>query len=121
MWWASSHSGGCTLVALVAVTTQAYGQESASKRSDNDTQARARRAVQHMKRLELRQNEREKDRIELIETPLLTYGDSARSNENGTLWAFGKHGRPLTFVELFLGNNKKEGWVHCLTLASDDL
>jgi hypothetical protein len=117
----SRASGRCGLVMLLIITAQTHGQESASKRPDGGSQDRIRPAVQHMKKLELRQNEREKGSIDLIETPLLTYGDSARSNENGTLWAFGKSGRPLAFVELFLGNNKGEGWVHCLTLASDNL
>src|SRR5262249_13560242 len=62
-----------------------------------------------------------KDIIRLIDRPLLTYGDSARSNENGTLWAFGASGRPVAFLELYQGTGRNRNWIHAVTLTSHDL
>lgn len=36
----------------------------------------------------------------LVEQPLLAFGDAARGNSLGSLWAFGAHGRPAAFLEL---------------------
>jgi hypothetical protein len=59
--------------------------------------------------------------IELIDQPLLAYGDSARVNNNGTLWAWGKTGRPVAFMELFQGSEKEDRkWVHAVTLTSSE-
>src|SRR5688572_854125 len=46
--------------------------------------------------------------IELLTTPLLMYGDVARNNEGGTVWAWGKAGRPVAFLELYrnVGGNQ---------------
>lgn len=59
--------------------------------------------------------------IELLPNPLLTYGDAARNNEAGTLWAWGKSGRPVAFLELYRNVGKDQPWVHALTLTSPEL
>src|SRR5688500_18742027 len=59
-------------------------------------------ATEHMQELSMRLVDGEDD-VELVDRPLLTYGDSARANKNGTLWAFGKSGRPLAVLELYQG------------------
>jgi hypothetical protein len=51
------------------------------------------------------------------ERPLLIYGDSARQNTNGTLWAFGSEGRPLAFLELYQGVQENAPWIHAVTLT----
>lgn len=59
--------------------------------------------------------------IEMVPNPLLTYGDAARNNEAGTLWAWGKSGRPVAFLELYRNVGKDQPWVHALTLTSPEL
>ena len=59
--------------------------------------------------------------IELLPNPLLTYGDAARNNEAGTLWAWGKSGRPVAFLELYRSIGKDQPWVHAQTLTSPEL
>ncbi len=60
-------------------------------------------------------------RIERLPNPLLTYGDAARNNEAGTLWAWGKSGRPVAFLELYRNIGNDQPWVHALTLTSPEL
>ena len=59
--------------------------------------------------------------IEMLPNPLLTYGDAARNNEAGTLWAWGKSGRPVAFLELYRNVGQNQPWVHALTLTSPEL
>ena len=59
--------------------------------------------------------------IEMLPNPLLTYGDAARNNEAGTLWAWGKSGRPVAFTELYHNIGIGNPWVHALTLTSPEL
>ncbi len=59
--------------------------------------------------------------LEMLPNPLLTYGDAARNNEAGTLWAWGKSGRPAAFLELYRNVGPDQPWVHALTLTSPEL
>src|SRR5688572_1900513 len=126
-----------TLAALVGplAAREADAQEADAKRPDDESQARVRRALKHMQAFETHIAEakdatdptgvakpKEKEVVDLIDRPLLTYGDPARVNENGTLWAFGKVGRPMAFVELFRGAEgtpRSAVWGHCLTLTAE--
>ncbi len=140
-----------TLAALVLMVLgrTIAAQESEAKPAADESQARLRRAAEHMKAFQMRlaeskeapsakpttkpkapseTNDSAKDSdakaddniVELIDRPLLTYGDSARANENGTLWAFGKSGRPAAFLELFHRTGGKT-WTHAVTLTSGQL
>jgi hypothetical protein len=80
--------------------------------------ARLKEASEHMQLLEMISASGEKA-VPLIDRPLLTFGDSARSNENGTLWAWGESGRPLAMVELY-EPAAGDSWVHALTLTSTE-
>src|SRR5262245_53091929 len=62
--------------------------------------------------------ERREEDIELVPTPLLTFGDAARNNEGGTLWAWGKSGRPVLFLELFRRVGVNQPWAQSMTLTS---
>lgn len=85
--------------------------------SDSETpKARLQAAVEHMQRMELRLAG-DDDPTELIEQPLLTFGDAARANQNGTLWAWKKSGRPLALLELYQPSGKGESWVHAISLT----
>jgi hypothetical protein len=91
--------------------------------ADNDDDKAAEKAslqaaADHMQLFELRVPGKD-EAVGLIDRPLLTYGDSARLNENGTLWAWGKSGRPLALVELYQPTGNAN-WVHALSLTSTD-
>jgi hypothetical protein len=73
-------------------------------------------ALEHMQGFEMRLPQR--DVVPLVEKPLLTFGDSARANLNGTLWAFGDSGRPLAILELYQPQGAAENWVHAVSLTS---
>lgn len=87
-------------------------QEDAAKK------ARLKAATEHIHLLEAIGADGNKA-VSLIERPLLTFGDSARANENGTLWAWGDSGRPLALVELYQPA-AGDVWVHALTLTSTE-
>jgi hypothetical protein len=70
-----------------------------------------------MQRIELRRSRDDASVVKRVEKPLLTFADSSRSNEDGTLWAFGEAGRPLAFLELYRHVGSTH-WVHALTLTS---
>ena len=75
-----------------------------------------RAAADHMRRLTL--SDREGGDIDLIERPLLAYADPARINSKGSVWAWGRRGRPVAFLELFQGDEKDKTWVQAVTLTS---
>ena len=66
---------------------------------------------------------RKRDAVELIEQPLLTYVDVPRENEHGTVWAWGRTGRPIAMVELYRNTRDRSnrGWVHAATSTSTGL
>jgi hypothetical protein len=55
--------------------------------------------------------------VPLIDHALLTYSDPVRANVHGTVWAWGREGRPLAMVEVFQPAEKKQ-WIHAITLTS---
>ena len=59
--------------------------------------------------------------IDMLPHPVLTYGDAARDNGSGTLWAWGKSGRPVAFLELYRNVGDGQPWAHALTLTSPEL
>ena len=75
-------------------------------------------AKDHMERFEMRRTG-VADEVRLYPRPLLTYGDSARANKDGTLWAFGAAGRPLAVLELYQGNETNTRWTHAVTLTGN--
>ena len=56
--------------------------------------------------------------VEMIERPLLLFGDAARLNEAGSLWGWGKTGRPVALLELYRNVGPNEPWRHTVTLTS---
>ncbi|AMV20845.1 hypothetical protein [Planctomyces sp. SH-PL14] len=59
--------------------------------------------------------------LDRIEKPLITYGDPVRQNDNGTLWAWGRAGRPKCFLELYQSDENRGFWIHAVSLTSTDL
>jgi hypothetical protein len=91
--------------------------DAGNQSSADELKARLDVAEERMRRFELRGVGGD-DVIDLIERPLLAFGDSARTHDNGTLWAWGTVGRPVAFMELFQGANTGARWVHAVTLTS---
>jgi hypothetical protein len=56
--------------------------------------------------------------IALPQRPLLTFGDPARSNDTGTVWAYGTTGRPLAVLELYRSGTTGADWVHAIALTN---
>ena len=105
--------GWLTVVLLGAVPRWVPAQEQAEP-SENDGASLLAMAKEHMGLFEM-QRGRGEEAVQLLDRPLLTYGDSARVNKNGTLWAFGASGRPLAILELYQDTGTR--WVHAVTLT----
>ena len=75
-------------------------QEGTEPSAEKDREARLALAKAHVDGLELRLADGG-DAVERIDRPLLVFGDSTRSNGDGTLWAWGKSGRPLAVLETY--------------------
>lgn len=76
-------------------------------------------ARDHMKLLKFRTvtEDGEVD-VELLPNPVLVYGDEVRKHESGTLWVWGKTGRPAALMELYRDGDKTTPWIHALTMTS---
>ena len=59
--------------------------------------------------------------LERIERPLVTFGDPVRQNDNGTLWGWGRSGRPRFFLEVYQSDSNRRQWIQAITLTSKDL
>lgn len=79
-------------------------------------------ATKHAGTLEAELDERSKNgTLKLSERPFLTFGDPARGNEAGTLWAWSTGGRPVAMMELYRATGDDQPWVHALTMTSPQL
>ncbi len=107
-------------VVLFAIAVMATAQENAKGPASDEGRDVLMLATEHMQELSMQLAEGADD-VGLIDRPLLTYGDSARANKNGTLWAFGKTGRPLAVLELYQGVEPNARWVHAVTLTGGNL
>ncbi len=64
----------------------------------------------------------EKTEIERIEKHLMRHDDASRNYKDGTLWAFGKRGRPAAMIILQPDSGTKGRWWHAATsLAPEPL
>lgn len=59
--------------------------------------------------------------LKLCEHPFLKFGDPARGNEAGTLWAWSTGGRPVAMMELYRATGDNQPWIHALTMTSPQL
>ncbi|HEV3022058.1 MAG TPA: hypothetical protein VGX76_06310, partial [Pirellulales bacterium] len=74
-------------------------------------------ATSHMRRMTMSRTDDERGKIELLEKPLLSFGDSARVYNHGTLWTWQTKGRPVAFLELFQGPQQNSRWIHAVSLS----
>ena len=108
-----------SLVAVFTLMAVAWSQEDAPKKAESPALKAAR---EHMSEFTVQSGAKGRDGlIEILPNPLLTFGDAARSTEAGTLWAWGKSGRPVAFLELYRNVGIDQPWVHALTLTSPEL
>ena len=106
-----------TLFLMWSVSPQSRADDEAPKKPESLALAEAR---EHMSEFTVSSSVKDAT-IEMLPNPLLTYGDAARNNEAGTLWAWGKSGRPAAFLELYRNVGPDQPWVHALTLTSPEL
>lgn len=59
-------------------------------------------------------------KVERIEKPLLFYGDPTRHNDRGSVWAWGRKGRPAAVLELYRGETKRRMWVAVICNTSGE-
>jgi hypothetical protein len=57
-------------------------------------------------------------KVERIEKPLLFYSEPTRNNDRGSVWGWGRKGRPVALVELFQDTNVRTRWVFALCNTS---
>lgn len=74
-------------------------------------------ARRRLRDCEMRKADEESSPIKRVDQALLVFGDAARNNTNGTLWAFGASGRPAAFLELYQGVEANSQWCHAVTLT----
>jgi hypothetical protein len=55
----------------------------------------------------------------VMEEPLLHYSDADRGLFDGTLWAYGREGRPVAFVEMYCGREINPRYRHATTGTCD--
>jgi hypothetical protein len=57
-------------------------------------------------------------KVERIEKPLLYYGDPTRDNDRGSVWGWGRKGRPLALLELWQNPNDRARWAFAVCNTS---
>jgi len=56
--------------------------------------------------------------VERIEKPLLYYGDATRENDRGSVWGWGRTGRPVAVMELYQNTAYRTRWVYAICNTS---
>ncbi len=86
------------------------------------TSVRIKEAIAHVSKCELTLAEATPAKVlKVCEHPLLSFGDPARDNEAGTLWAWSDGGRPLAMMELYRPSDAESVWISAWTLTSAPL
>ena len=106
-------------IAVLAADAELPAQNVADQPGENDREARLKQAEAHVGALEVRLASGG-DAVQRIDKPLLVYGDSARSNADGTLWAWGAEGRPLVVLETYRNTNAGGPRASAITLTSTE-
>jgi hypothetical protein len=86
---------------------------------DADRAARLKEAEAHLGDLKMTLAGKDEE-LRPIDRPLLIYGDTARSNADGTLWAWGPTGRPLVLMETYRNTYAQKNRVNAITLTSTE-
>jgi len=125
-----SFKGYLTIVALLVVSTALVGSpqqpptetnkdkpnKAASPGADEELRREAEKVVGVIDIEVLRDDKWTK--VERIEKPLLFYGDHTRDNDRGSVWGWGRKGRPLALLELFQSVNDRTKWAFAICNTS---
>jgi hypothetical protein len=57
-------------------------------------------------------------KVERIEMPLLFYEEPTRNNDRGSVWGWGRKGRPVALLELFRGAVNRTSWTFAICNTS---
>jgi hypothetical protein len=57
-------------------------------------------------------------KVERIDKPLLFYSEPTRNNDRGSVWGWGRKGRPVAVVELYQDTNVRTRWVFAICNTS---
>jgi len=110
-----------TLVAAALSISEVLAQNPADEPDEREQTARLRMAEVHVGKIEMRLVAGGREVVPRIERPLLLYGDSARDNADGTLWAWGTKGRPLALLETYESTKGGGGRANAITLTGTQL
>ncbi|MEX2137877.1 MAG: hypothetical protein WD894_01360 [Pirellulales bacterium] len=106
------------LLGFFWIAHPSVAQDVADDASDKQKERVGKETLEHVKKFVV--TDKNEQRYDPVETPLLSSTDPARG-EWGSLWAFGKQGRPVVILELYKNTGREERWVQVLTLTSDKL
>jgi hypothetical protein len=106
------------LLVSVCVAHPSVAQDVAEESTDKQKERIRIETFEHVKKFAM--TDKGEQRYDPVETPLIATTDPARG-ERGSLWAFGKQGRPVAILELYKNTGREERWAQALTLTSDKL
>jgi hypothetical protein len=107
-----------SILSLVSVARAQETEKSTDETRNSEQQARLRAAEEHVGQIDMQVG---RERVKRVERPLLVYGDSARDNADGTLWAWGNSGRPLAVLETYFNTKAGGQRANAITLTGRDL
>jgi hypothetical protein len=84
----------------------------APSQAGTDANNEVRRAAEKLLReidLEIRRDDKW-NKVERIEEPLLFYGEPTRNNDRGSVWGWGRVGRPVALMELWQNPDQRAIW-----------
>ena len=92
-------------------------EKTKSAEDETEIQQAARKIVEGIKLTAVDGKKRQE--LELLEQPVLRYGDIPRANDKGSVWIWQRSGRPQAVMELFRGADS-HSWVHVIHSLSAD-
>jgi hypothetical protein len=104
------------LLVFFCIAQPSLAQDVADDKGDEQKERIRKETVEHVKKFVV--TDKNEQRYDLVENPLIASNDPARG-EWGSLWAFGKQGRPVAILELYKNTGREERWVQVLTLTAD--
>ena len=101
------------LTVLLTMSVTAIAQE---KPESGEPGNATKESKEYIDRMEMRTTTKN-EVVQRIEKPLHSYGDAARGNSDGSVWAWGRKGRPVAFLELFHGSVPNSPFINAITLT----
>lgn len=105
----------CLATVALVVASVAPGDEP-DKAAEEESRRAAEKVIDEIDLEMLRDDKWVK--VERIEKPLLFYGDPTRNNDRGSVWGWGRKGRPLALLELWRGVTNPTSWAFAVCNTS---